>query len=195
MQTTILTITHDEWFRLSGIVGDAFENLSGRWLDEESSWGKVRIQTSLTALNIEFSAKVMEVGYHQDAYPLLHVDLADSIPKDVIAEGRFLYHGKGERIRAIHVMREYVDCLRESKPYFAYIADCAVAIQLDTMCIAIMRANHASQSLLISRAPTRDLLDLPRPEFEWVSTLIEAYTVRREWIDVTNPPKSPAEEA
>ena len=185
MQITRLVLTEDEQRLLASLLGSEWVHLSGDTLvQSEFAWESIRVQTTDSAVEIALEREVVEVAADVDEYPALHIRPAGPVSATAERSGRIYFQNRGERVCAIWVIRDTVAGIRTEYPDFTYVADVAVAFELDTHWVAIERDSFFSDALLVTRSNARDDLSLPDTWDEWESDLLDQYTVTREWIPI-----------
>jgi hypothetical protein len=170
---------------LATLQGHRWVDMSGDGMfDEDFAWVGVRVETTGPALNIAFEMEVIDIDGYADDYPVLHVMPSPEKSLAAINDGNIYKGENGETVSEIWVLREKLDCVSNGMPEFSNTADLTVAIKLESMWIAFVRADHFTDAFDIRRASSRDNIELPDTISEWPEDLMTQFELSREWIQV-----------
>jgi len=168
----------------------ASKHLGGQWLSVTSddmpngllAWDKVLVNTSVGILEITAHTQVRSFEGASDDYACLTLRSSDGTHTTMTSTRSSLFHGRGETVKSIWVLRDFLTAAQIDGESYQYVADVGLAFELSTQWIAISLASHRTEAICVSRAPTKSELELPHLEDRWTSTTLERFDYRREWI-------------
>ena len=147
------------------------------------AWDSVSVETSSTQFTITAQLDSLDFEGFSDDYARLTIATEIS-GASASEEHQSYFHGQGQEVRSVWIVRDSVTSSADNA-VFSYIVDVAIAFELDNGWIAIGLGSHRTEALAVCRAATRDLLDLPHLEDRWLSTLIQTYDYRHEWVEIS----------
>ncbi len=187
MITTQQIIDAEEMRLLNSLINSTWVDISGDGLtDEKLCWESVRIETSSGAIELSFFLEVINIAGEPDDYPWLHIRKSDTKSTKALKGGRIYYHGRGEQILEVWILRESLTNIQNGEQFFKNLADVCVAFKLGSQWISFTRAAHFSDSINIQRTTSREEIVIPDVLDEWEADLINQFDLNQEWIRVGN---------
>lgn len=185
MITSQQILSDKESALLSSMKGHKWIDMSGDGMFNDAfAWVGIRIETDGPAIQIAFDIEVLNIHGEPEDYPVLHVNESASKSQAAIKEGNIYFHGRGETVSEIWLLREKLDCVSNGTPEFSNTADVAVAIKLENIWISLVRSDHFSDAFMVQRPKSRDEIELPDTLSEWPEDLMTQFELSREWIQV-----------
>lgn len=185
MHYTTQILNTEEITNLGQILGSKWVNISGDGLvDADFCVDCVFVNTNSISLRISLDMSPIAIDGEIDDYPNLRIEATSSESEAMRTDGKVFFHGRGEVVQEIYVLRETLLSIRSGENFFENVADICVAIRLENMWISFVRASHFSEVFFVKRTYTRDEIELPDTVEEWGPDLIERYQSTIEWIRV-----------
>jgi hypothetical protein len=123
-------------------------------------------------------------GDYETLTILKAVPIGESIKK-ARKQGTLFFHGKGERVRSIHLIREEVTQISNGTPTFQISSDSGVVIALESVVIRLQRRGLDGFDFLLAQAPSLDEVSFYRSDQGWPMSLTVTHEFRRDLIPLT----------
>lgn len=175
--------------RLAGAVGTRWRFITGDPLAQRPgsliAFGLVVAATDACELGVHSDLGVLDFEGYDEEYPRLSV--ADPDPSALQAlrtSGRLFFQNSGEQVRKVAIVREEIASLRDGVVQWVYSTDIGVVFELSEGAVAIVKAGHHDDALIVAFGASADALDLPDRtiEWDWDNELGEEYRTRRDFI-------------
>lgn len=182
MISTDQRLSTDELHSLGRLIGATWRSMSGPTMTADNfAWEVVQISTSELLLQIRLQSSPLNIDGITADYPTLVVlTVRESLPS--VHDANTYFHGQGESVREVRVLRDTVTGELNGELFFENIADIAIAIRLDSSWLVMSRASHFMEAFDVQRVTELDDAVLPDTSSEWEETLEYHYVLRREWI-------------
>jgi hypothetical protein len=175
--------------RLAGFVGTRWRFITGDPLAQRPgsliAFGLVVAATDACELGVQSDVGVLGFEGYDEEYPRLSV--ADPDPGAVQAlrtSGRLFFQHSGEQVRDVAVVRVEIASLRDGAVHWVYSTDMGVVFELSEGAVAIVKAGHHDDALIVAFGASADALDLPDRtiEWDWDNEPGQEYRTRRDLI-------------
>lgn len=164
-------------------LGTTIGAVAGEYMDSvDVAWSEVSIETSAGVLQLRLEMEVIDIDGLEDEFPTLNISAVSEISAVVARKGNLFYQFKGRTIREIVVVRDTVTGMRATQPDFSNTADIGILCLTDEGWISICRASHMMEVFRIHCGDSIAELNLPDTKDEWEETLVDHYTVTREFF-------------
>lgn len=178
-------LLNDESFRLlASLLNREWRCTSGEFMNSpDFAWERVLLSTNSSSIELALDLHPLNIDGLDEEYPFLSVARHDVSGSGSGANSYF--HGKGETVREVLVLREVLEKVSPSDEAFRNVADIGVFVRLDSLWISAVRATHFVEAFDISYAENISDIGLPDTIDEWDDSLVDQFTLAREWIDVS----------
>ena len=127
--------------------------------------------------------EVLVGGEHQTLTQIIEIE-PDGNVEAAKKEGLVFFHGKGERVTSVSVIREELREIAEGEETFHLLSDSGVVIALESMVIAIQRRGFDGFDFVVNRASSPAELENYPTDRDWPMNLRVTYEYARHLISV-----------
>ena len=142
------------------------------------------IVTSEIAVALTIQDNEVLVGGEHRTLTQIYESEPDGNVEAAKKEGLVFFHGKGERVTSVSVIREELTEIAEGEETFHLLSDSGVVIALESMVIAIQRRGFDGFDFVVNRASSPAELEYYPTERDWPMNLRVTYEYARHLISV-----------
>ncbi len=141
--------------------------------------------TNLSTVAITILDNEVFIGGEYETLTQVARTTVDDSLKKAQKQGTLFFHGKGEQVTSVHIIREELVKISGGIQQFKVSTDSGVVVCLETMVLALQRRGFHGFDFKLLRAPTLEEINFYPSEFEWPLNLNVTYEYSRNLIQAT----------